>query len=245
MNNIGFGIFCFGEEFYFKGTIHKINEILKEGYHCYVLTDEPEYFEERYSNEFVHTILYTREYKSYHDKMILPKHILKIHDFCVLIDADVHIKDFSFLKTLKEYKFGYGISYVDTLLNHPGKKETAKDIVTDQIEWGQYKLYVEKTYPSYGDLETIWEYFLVINKVGFNQRFYNFYDRLQLAKDFSDLTCNKMVSGAGEGISLAIASKLSNTDLQRDMVLFDEIKNNFESVSRRFMRPEFWPEWMK
>jgi hypothetical protein len=54
-----------------------------------------------------------------------------------------------------------------------------------------------------------------------------------------------MVNGAGEGISLAIACKLSNTDLQRDMILFNEIKNNFESVSRRFMRPEFWPEWMK
>jgi hypothetical protein len=27
MNNIGFGIFCFGDEFYYNGTINKLNNL--------------------------------------------------------------------------------------------------------------------------------------------------------------------------------------------------------------------------
>ena len=30
MNNIGFGIFCFGERYYYKGALEKIKEILKK-----------------------------------------------------------------------------------------------------------------------------------------------------------------------------------------------------------------------
>ena len=44
MNNIGFGIFCFGEEYYYKGTVEKINNILNGGYHCYILTENTDFF---------------------------------------------------------------------------------------------------------------------------------------------------------------------------------------------------------
>jgi hypothetical protein len=48
MNNIGIGIFCFGEEKYFRGTIEKLNQFLSNGFHCYVLTDNPIYFKNRF-----------------------------------------------------------------------------------------------------------------------------------------------------------------------------------------------------
>mgnify|MGYP000129374598 FL=1 len=76
MNNIGFGIFCFGEEYYFNGTFDKIRNILNEGYHCYILTDTPEKFTTKYSSSLLHIIQYDRTFKSYADKMILPKYIL-------------------------------------------------------------------------------------------------------------------------------------------------------------------------
>ena len=50
MNNIGFGIFCFGQEYYYKGTIDKINSILDKGYHCYILTEDTEFFTKKYSH---------------------------------------------------------------------------------------------------------------------------------------------------------------------------------------------------
>jgi hypothetical protein len=247
MNNIGFGIFCFGEEYYYKGTYEKIKHILNEGYRCYVLTENPDYFKLKFTDTFLHTIKYNRTFKSYADKMILPKHILSIHDYCILIDADTHIKDYSFLKELKTYQFKYGISYIDTLKNHSANKEFVKELVNSQTpEWNSYHAYASKIFPSYGEFETMWEYFLVINKVGFkSNQFYNQYEKLQIAKEFADLPLNKEVNGAGEGISIQISAKLSDSDIQRDMELYEMLKDKMLSISRRHTRPEFWPEWMR
>lgn len=246
MNNIGFGIFCFGEDYYFKGTYDKINHILNNGYHCYILTDTPENFRKKYTESFVHLIPYTRTFKSYADKMILPKHILENHDICILLDADTHVTDFSFLKNLKDYNFKYGISYVDTLKNHSMKKEYVKQLDMSHIEWQSYKLYLDKIYPNYNDLKLIWEYFLVINKNGFNQkRFYHYFERLQLVKECCDLQLNKEVNGAGEGISIQVSANLSETDIDIDLSLYEMIKDKMISVSRRHTPRNLWPEWMK
>ncbi len=246
MNNIGFGIFCFGEEYYYKGTYDKINHILNEGYHCYVLTDTPENFTSKYTYP-VHVIQYDRTFKSYSDKMILPKHILKNHDICILIDADTHITDYSFLKEFKNYEFKYGISYINTLKNHASYREFVKDLVTiDSAEWNSYHTYASKIYPPYGEFETIWEYFLVINKVGFNiNRFYNWYEKLQISKEFSDLNHNKEVNGAGEGVSIRIGARLSETIIEKDMYLYNLLKDKMISVSKRYTPKHLWPDWMK
>jgi hypothetical protein len=247
MNNIGFGIFCFGEEYYFKGTIDKIKHILNEGYHCYILTDTPEYFTTRYSSSFVHVIQYDRKFKSYSDKMILPKYILRNHDIGILIDADTHIIDYSFLSALKKYNFKEGISYIDTLLNHRAKREYVKDLIQPtQIEWKSYIDYLQKIYPKYGDFETMWEYFIVINKTGFNEtNFYHHYEKLQVIKEFCDVEMNKQINGAGEGISIQVSSKLSKSEIQRDLSLYEMLKDKMVSVSKRYTIPELWPEWMK
>lgn len=247
MNNIGFGIFCFGEEYYYNGTVEKINKILENGFHCYILTENPEFFEKKYTPSFVHTIPYNRTYKSYADKMILPKYILKNHDIVIMIDADTHITDYSFIRELKNYTFKPGISYIDTLENHKAKKAWVKDLlVTDSQEWNAYHTYANRIFPNYLEFPTLWEYFLVINKDGFNEdTFYSYYEKLQLAKEFCDLPMNKEINGAGEGISIQIASKLSETNIERDMDLYNLLKDKMISISRRHTRREFWPDWMK
>ena len=247
MNNIGFGIFCFGEEYYFKGTVEKIKHILNEGYHCYILTDTPEYFTTRYSSSFVHVIQYDRKFKSYSDKMILPKYILRNHDIGILIDADTHITDYSFLSILKKYNFKEGISYIDTLLNHRAKREYVKDLIRPtQIEWKSYIDYLQKIYPKYGDFETMWEYFIVINKTGFNEtNFYHLYEKLQIIKAFCDVEMKKQINSAGEGISIQVSSRLSKSEIQRDLSLYEMLKDKMVSVSKRYTIPELWPEWMK
>lgn len=246
MSKIGFGIFCFGQNYYYRGTFEKIDKILEKGFDCYVLTELPQIFEKKYPNKEIHLIPYTRSLKSYHDKMILPKYILKDCDVSILIDADTHIIDYSFLDDVSNYEFKNGISYVDTLLNHSAKREFVKDLINDNEEWKSYNLYAEKICPNYRDFETIWEYFLVINKEGFNEsNFYNTYEKLQLTKDYSDLQLNKEISGAGEGITIQISSQLSNTTIQRDLTLYDLIKNKMISVSRRHTPSNLWPEWMK
>jgi hypothetical protein len=66
------------------------------------------------------------------------------------------------------------------LLNHSAKKEFVKDFQLKEDQWGPYIKYAEQIYPNYGELETIWEYFMVINNNGFNHyEFYNFYEKLQ------------------------------------------------------------------
>jgi len=247
MNNIGVGIFCFGEDYYYKGTDDKINHFISEDLHCYILTDNPEYFINKYASNMVHTISHDRAFKSYHDKMIIPKHIFKNHDYCLLIDADTHITDYTFIEKLKTYEFKYGISYVDTLLNHSAKREFVKDLIdVTNIEWQSYVAYAEKIYPNYGEFNTIWEYFLIINKVGFSySKFYSCYEKLQITKEFSDLYMNKKINGAGEGVSINIAAKLSETDIQRDMGLFDLINGKMISISRRHTPQHLWPNWMR
>jgi hypothetical protein len=247
MNNIGFGIFCFGEEYYFKGALDKIKHILDEGYHCYILTDTPEYFTTRYPTSFVHIIQYDRNFKSYSDKMILPKYILRKHNISILIDADTHVTDYSFLSTLKNYNFKNGITYIDTLLNHKSKREFVKDLIQPtQVEWKSYIEYLKKIYPNYGDFETMWEYFIVINKIGFNETNFNHhYEKLQIIKEYDDVHMGKQVNGAGEGISIQVSSKLSGSEIQRDLLLYDMLKDKMVSVSRRYTPKEFWPDWMR
>ena len=247
MNNIGFGIFCFGEKYYFNGTVEKINKIINEGYECYILTDDPDFFNLRYRQTHVHIFEYDRSYKSYSDKMRLPKKILKNHDISILIDADTHITDYSFLNNLKTYNFKKGISYIDTLLNHRANREFVKDLINENgEEWKSYINYIKSLCPNYGDFATIWEYFLIINKDGFNSNdFYHYYEKLQLAKEFSDLNLKKDVNGAGEGISIQASCELSNTNIERDMELYDIIKDKMVSISKKHTRPEFWPNWMR
>lgn len=247
MNNIGFGIFCFGEEYYFRGTFDKIRNILNEGYHCYILTDNPERFTTKYSSSFLHVIQYDRNFKSYADKMILPKYVLKKHDICILLDADTHITNFSFLIDLKKYEFSDGISYVDTLLNHKSKRQFVNEIVSpNKHEWGRYYDYAKSICSDFMSFETIWEFFLVINKNGFNQNdFYRHYEKLQIAKESCDINLPKEVNGAGEGISIQISAKLSKTQIQKDLTLYELLNEKMISISRRYTPIELWPDWMK
>ena len=243
MNNIGVGIFCFGEDYYFKGTKEKIIELTNRNIPVYILTDETE----KFNDYFVNIVEYSRDFKSYYDKMILSKYILKYHDYCLLLDADTHITDYSVFDIIKTYEFKYGITYIDTLLNHSAKREFVKDLINiDQAEWTSYITYIDKIYPNYKEFETLWEYFLIINKIGFNSnKFFHHYERLQVAKEFSDLNLNKQINGAGEGISLAVSAKLSESDIQRDVELYDLLKDKMISISRRHTPPHLWPTWMR
>jgi hypothetical protein len=243
---IGFGLFCFGEDYYYKGTIEKINNMVNEGFHCYILTDNPSFFEQKYIPFYVHIIPYDRKNKSYHDKMLLPKYVLENNDICILIDTDTYIKDYSFLKELKNYKFKNGISYINTLINHPTKKEYLSEFDLEQKEWYSYKEYLKTQYPNYENLILIWEYFLVINKNGFvPEVFYRYYEKLQLVKEYCEITSQKPVIGAGEGISIQVSCALSGTDIQKDDVLSDLLKDKILSVSKRHTPPDMWPKWMK
>ena len=243
MNNIGIGIFCFGKDYYFRGTKEKIKELSNLGISVYVLTDNPEQFVE-YSQ--VTIIQYHRHLKSYSDKMILPKYVLKNHNICLLIDADTHIKDYTFFDDLKTYEFKKGITYIDTLLNHSAKKQYVKDLINvTHPEWKTYSDYLTKIYPSFGELETMWEYFLVVNKDGFDEEsFYYYYEKLQVVKEFSDVELKKEVSGAGEGISIQVSLKLGNMEVNKDENLYEMLKDKMLSISKHTPR-NLWPNWMK
>lgn len=244
--NISFGIFCFGEDHYFRGTVDKINKILNHGYECYVLTDNPEYFEKRYTPTYLHIIPYFKKNPSYHDKMILPIYVLKKHNICILIDADCDILDERFLKDIRYYDFKKGITYIDTLSNHISKKEFVKDLNLNTNEWVHYNNYLQMMYPEYNNLQLMWEYFIVINKDGFNiDKFYKIYEKMQLTKDFNDLLHNKDVSGAGEGISIQVSAILSETQIQKDDDLYNILKDKIRSISKKYTPKQLWPNWMK
>lgn len=243
MNNIGVGIFCFGKDYYFKGTKEKIINLQKEEVSVYVLTDEPEEF---IQYPQVKIIQYHRHLKSYSDKMILPKYVLKEHDICILLDADTYVKDYSIFNELKSYEFKKGITYIDTLLNHSAKKQYVKDLInTNHPEWNSYCDYLTKICPSFIEFEAIWEYFLVINKEGFDmESFYYYYEKLQVVKEFSDVELKKEVSGAGEGISIQASLKLGNMEIHKDLVLYEMLKDKMLSIGK-YTPQHLWPKWMK
>lgn len=232
--DIGFGIFCFGENYYYKGAYDKAQHIINSGYKCYILTEEPEYFK---NIQNISIIPYYRTYKSYHDKMILPKHILKDCEICILLDADLEITDYSFLDDLRHYNFKDGISYIDILLNHPEKKECVRELNLCSKDWDEYRAYCETICPKFKSFKLIWEYFLVINRNGFNPDFYLHYDKLQIKKECCHLNTIKSVNAPGEGISITISSVLSNTSIDRDLELYNIIKDKMYSVSSRFTCP--------
>ena len=242
MNKIGFGIFCFGDDYYYNGTFKKIISILNCGYSCYVLTDQPDRFEE-YKN--VISIPYSRTIKSYHDKMILTKYILKDCDICILLDADIHIADCSFLDKLNNYNFKEGISYPFTLKNHKANIEFIKGLNFYSPEWRDYMLFAEKIIPDFKELPTIWENFLVINNKGFDYKFYETYEKLQIVKENSDLRFNKDVNGNGEGVSIMISAKNSNINIGQDLELLELVKDKIKDISRKFTRKELWEDWMR
>ena len=227
---IGFGIFCFGGDHYYKGAYDKAQHIIDAGYKCYILTENPDYFKDLACI----TIPYCRSYKSYHDKMILPRHILKDCDICILIDADLHVCDYSFLEILENFNYKKGISYIDVLLNHPEKKECVKELNLCSKEWDEYRLYCENVCPQFKSFKLIWEYFLVINKNGFNDDFYLHYDKLQIKKESCHLFERKDVIAPGEGVSITISAILSNIQIERDLELYNIIRYNLTSISSRF-----------
>lgn len=233
-NDIGFGIFCFGEDYYYKGAYEKAQQIIDAGYECYILTETPSYFKD-ISNS-LKIIPYYRSYKSYHDKLILPRYILKDSQICILLDADLEIKDYSFLEDLRHYDFKEGVSYIDVLLNHPERKECVKELNLCSREWDEYRSYCEHICPQFKTFKLIWEYFLVINKNGFNSDFYLHYDKLQVKKESCHLLMNNKVNAPGEGVSITISSVLSNTNIQRDLELYNIIKDKMSSVSTRFSK---------
>lgn len=228
---IGFGIFCFGEDYYYKGAYDKLIHILNAGYDCYVLTETPDYFKHLPN---INIIPYYREYKSYHDKMLLPRYVLKDCDICILLDADLEISDFSFLDDLRNFNFKNGISYVDVLLNHPERKECVRELNLCSKEWDEYREYCEIICPEFKSFKLIWEYLLVINKEGFNSNFWLHYDKLQIKKECCHLHTCKRVNAPGEGISITISAILSNTNIERDLDLYNIIKDKLKSVSSRF-----------
>ena len=232
MNNIGFGIMCFGDKEFHKDAYKKLHEILYYGYDCYILTDDPGYFA-----FYGHTILYDREVKSYHDKIQLVKYLQRKHDIGILIDADLIIKDYTFLSDLETYTFKPGISYVDVLSNHPSHKRFVKELDLTRRTWKNYERYARSIYPYFVDLELMWEYFMVFNfrEGDDHHTFFRHYEKLQLAKEFSEIHSNDVI-GCGEGISISIAANLSKIPCERDRDLYDIVKNISHNRSKKFMR---------
>ena len=240
MNNIGIGIMCFGDVSYFNSTKEKVTNLKDIGIDCYILTDEPEQFTSSSdwdNSEYscIKIIKYNRHLKSYHDKIILVKEILKNHDIAILIDADTFISDYSFIEQLVNYPYKNGITYVETLLSHKIKKEFIGDIQMNigDIDWLNYKTYLQKIYPQYGDLETIYEYFLVFNKEGLKDNFFLLYEKLQSIKEACDvMSGKKIVVGSAEGVSIHVAAKITDTQIQKDVVLFELVKEKIKNDSR-------------
>ena len=233
MESIGFGIMCFGEEKYFRGTIEKIKNLTELGFKCYLLTDDPDRFFTLFWGTSIEIIPYKRSYKSYYDKISLVKNIHKNHDIAILLDADLHVIDYSLFEKLKSYDFKDGISYVDTLWNHSAKFKTVGDIPMGADEWLDFKNYLNEIYPSWSNIETIWEYFIVFNKNGFKSHdFFNDYEKLQVVKEWCDVKLNKGVSGAGEGVSVSVSCLKNDIPLSMDMRLETLTKNTLKPITR-------------
>ena len=229
MNNIGIGIMCFGNEVYYNGTFSKIKNIIDNGIHCYVLTEDINFFKGKFNDEFLTLLPYNKFVKSYHDKVLIIKEIIKNHEIAILVDADTMLDGYTFLNNMKEFEFEKGISYLSSLELHDCKYGHIKDIQMnpENVQWYDYRKYVETLLPEFNELETIWEYYIVFNKDGFNSdEFFTHYEKLQTVKEYCDIKLNKnKIVGAAEGVSVHVAAKLSNSQIQKDQRLYELLKH--------------------
>ena len=234
MAKIGIGFFCFGDEYYFEGAKEKIHNFLDKDFACYVLTDNPTFFSKEFYKS-ISIIPYYRQFKSYHDKLILVKHMIKNNDSFFLLDSDTDIIDESLYDDLAKYKFNFGITYFDILKNHPLDKQYTGEIEMHHTEWLKYYDYIRRVYPDYKNLELIWEYLIAFNRNGFNmESFFIQYEKLQLVREYCYLNLTKEIKANGEGISIQISSRLTETQIQRDVEFYEKIKNKIKSVSKKF-----------
>jgi hypothetical protein len=73
----------------------------------------------------------------------------------------------------------------------------------------------------------------VFNKFGFNDKvFYIEYEKLQIAKEYSDIQKKDVTIGAGEGMSIMVSAKISDTPIQRDEELYELLKNRLIPISK-------------
>jgi hypothetical protein len=132
---------------------------------------------------------------------------------------------------------------VDTLSNHKSKFDKIGKIPMEGDEWKQYENYCLKKYKDFKDLDTVWEYFIVFNRLGFRSKpFFYEYEKLQIIKESCDIPFEKGVSGAGEGISISIASQLSGNKIQKDSRLATLTNNSIKPITRYTpsnQRPDF------
>jgi hypothetical protein len=226
INDIGFGILCFGDKKYFDGTVYKLNKLLNLGFKCYIATDNPDFFYSKYTPLLLTIIEYKREYKSYHDKILLVKEILKNQDVAIILDADMKCSfDFTPFKNLKNYNFKNGITYIENLSNKRIKKSTIGEMgVVLNNDWKMYSAFVNSKIGDFLDRETISEHFLVFKKFDYTE-FFKLYEKLQIIKEYCDVLEDKNIIGAGEGITLSICSMSTGVPIQKDLDLYDKIKD--------------------
>jgi hypothetical protein len=224
INDIGFGILCFGNKKYFDGTVKKLNGLMSLGYKCYVLTDNKEFFEKRYYSQLT-VINYSKEFKSYHDKILLVKEILKEKEIAIIIDADMNYQvDLKPLKKLKNYNFKDGITYIENLQNHKIQKSKISEMdLALKNDWKMYFAFVNSKIGDFYNYETIWEHFMVFKKHNYDD-FYKQYEKLQIIKEYCDVLENKNIVGAGEGITTIISAHSTNTPIQKDLELYELMK---------------------
>ena len=91
--DIAIGILCFGDKKYFDYTNVLIQKLCEYDIVHYILTDQDDLIQ---ISDKTFVVDYNRPIKSYHDKIMLATHILKLHDVCVLLDADIIINDYDF-----------------------------------------------------------------------------------------------------------------------------------------------------
>ena len=213
MKNFSIGVLCFGQNVIYHKTKILCESILKEGYDCYVLTDDVDFFKD--TNATI--IEYNRVNKSYHDKIILHKKILQKFNVSIVLDADILINNFYFLYDLNSYEFKQGVSYLKTLKDRIPCVNTVADLNLNGVRWDVYNSYVNTKIDNYNELETIWEYVTIFNKNGLNDEFFKVYEQLQLMKECCDLfSDNIKILGAGEGISIKVSAEITKTNCELD-----------------------------
>ena len=89
---------------------------------------------------------------------------------------------------------------------------------------------LDKSLPTFTELETINEYLIVFNNQGLKDDFFLQYEKLQVMRESCDIRRVKEIYAGGEGFSIHIASKLSNVDIQKDNELFNMLKDNVINV---------------
>lgn len=230
MNELIIGLVAVGEQHSQRAKI-LINQILNITYVDFIiLTNQPDIFDDIPS---LNIILYKKEIFSYHDKLIIFEEGFKIKECVLLLDADHVVRESNQLLNIDLTSLSSGV-YPQLIWKHPVDCSLQNFILgkVDRVPYGiEYKKHCDDLGLLIDDAMLIQESFILIKKDKNTQKLISIWKQLADFCNNKDKERNQCLLGYGEGYSIGVAIKNSNSNIFENIPQIQNLYSSFKHLA--------------